>query len=47
MRVLWLAREQRLYKSLFDMVDDREHRQWLDDQSADAITGLRRIAGRG
>jgi len=46
MRVLWLAREQRLYQSLFDMVDDREHRQWLDDQSADAITALRRLAGR-
>nr|WP_084504102.1 phosphotransferase [Actinoplanes sp. N902-109] len=47
MRVLWLAREQRLYQTLFDMVDDREHPQWLDDQIADAITGLRRIAGRG
>ena len=47
MRVLWLAREQRLYQTLFDIVDDHEHRQWLDDQSADAITGLRRTAGRG
>ncbi|MCM4082255.1 aminoglycoside phosphotransferase family protein [Paractinoplanes hotanensis] len=47
MRVLWLAREQRLYKSLFDVVEDREHRQWLDDQTADAVTGLRRAVGRG
>jgi Ser/Thr protein kinase RdoA (MazF antagonist) len=47
MRVLWLAREQRLYQTLFDIVDDHEHRQWLDDQIADAITGLRRTAGRG
>jgi aminoglycoside phosphotransferase (APT) family kinase protein len=47
MRVLWLAREQRLYQTLFDMVDDREHRQWLDNQFADALTGLRRTAGRG
>ncbi|MFI5933849.1 aminoglycoside phosphotransferase family protein [Actinoplanes sp. NPDC051494] len=47
MRVLWFAREQRLYKSLFDVVDDREHRQWLDDQTADAVTGLRRTVGRG
>ncbi|GLY99841.1 aminoglycoside phosphotransferase family protein [Actinoplanes sp. NBRC 103695] len=46
MRVLWLARERRLYQSLFDMVDDREHRQWLDDQAADAITGLRKTVGR-
>jgi hypothetical protein len=46
MRVLWLAREQRLYQSLFDN-HDHEHRQWLDDQTADAITGLRRTLGRG
>lgn len=45
-RVLWLAREKRLYQSLFDMADDREHRQWLDDQITDAITELRRSAGR-
>ena len=47
MRVLWFAREQRLHKSLFDVVDDREHRQWLDDQTVDAFTGLRRTVGRG
>ncbi|MGW4945028.1 phosphotransferase [Actinoplanes sp. NPDC004185] len=47
MRVLWLAREQRLYQNLFDTVDDREHRQWLDGQTAEAITGLRRAEGRG
>ncbi|MEV4708685.1 aminoglycoside phosphotransferase family protein [Actinoplanes sp. NPDC049316] len=47
MRVLWLAREQRVYQSLFDMVDDREHRQWLDGQSTEAIAGLRRTVSRG
>lgn len=46
MRVLWFAREQRLYQSLFDTVHDGEHRQWLDDQIVDAITALRRLAGR-
>lgn len=46
MRILWLAREQRLYQSLFDTVDDREHRQWLDDQTEGAVTALRRLAGR-
>lgn len=47
MRVLWLARERRLYQNLFHGVDDREHRSWLDDQTADAITRLRRRVGRG
>ena len=46
MRVLWIAREQRLYESFFDTVDDRDHRQWLKEQAAVAITALRRVAGR-
>jgi phosphotransferase family enzyme len=45
MRVLWLAREQRLYQDLFDTVDDRKHRQWLDDQAVDAIAVLCRAVG--
>lgn len=39
MRVLWIAREQRLYQNLFDTGDD--HRQWLDVQATAAITALR------
>lgn len=46
MRVLWIAREQRLYQTLFDTVDDRHHRHWLDDQAAAAITALRRAVPR-
>jgi Ser/Thr protein kinase RdoA (MazF antagonist) len=43
MRVLWIAREQRLYQTLFDTVDDHDHQQWLDEQAAAAIVVL---AGR-
>jgi hypothetical protein len=45
MRLLWIAREQRLYEALFATVDDRNHRQRLDEQAA-AVTALRRAAGR-
>ena len=44
MRVLWIARERRLYQTLFDTVDDRDHRQWLADQAAAASSALRRAA---
>jgi hypothetical protein len=46
MRVLWIAREQRLYQNLFDTADDQVHRQWLGDQAAAAITTLRRTVPR-
>jgi hypothetical protein len=46
MRVLWIAREQRLYQTLFDTVVDDDHRQWLDEQAAAAIVVLRRTARR-
>lgn len=44
MRVLWLARERRLYQDVFAATDDHdEHRQWLDAQASDAIAAF----GRG
>jgi hypothetical protein len=43
MRLLWLAREQRLYQTLFGAVDDGAHRQWLAQQAAVAAVALRRV----
>ncbi|MFC7280206.1 phosphotransferase [Paractinoplanes rhizophilus] len=47
MRVPWLARELRLYESLFDTADDREHREWLEEQAASAMTTFRRMMRHG
>lgn len=45
MRVLWLARERRLYQDVFAATAGHdEHRQWLDAQAADAIAAFRRAA---
>ncbi|WP_125811430.1 phosphotransferase [Actinoplanes sp. ATCC 53533] len=42
MRVLWVAREQRLYHGLFDTAGD--HRQWLGVQATAAIAAFRETA---
>lgn len=44
MRVLWLARERRLYHGLFDSAGTSDHRQWLDSQAAAAIAEFRETA---
>lgn len=44
MRVLWLARERRLYHGLFDTAGTVDHRQWLDVQAAAAIAAFRETA---